>query len=62
MSLNSSRSRIVESNRAKFRMGEQEVADRRKFVAETKDTVAKMKAEIDNSSTRSKIERDQRAV
>ncbi len=52
----------MEGNRAKFRMNEQEVADRRKFVTDTRATVAQMKKDIDNPVTRAKVERDQRSV
>jgi hypothetical protein len=43
-------------------MNEQEVADRRKFVTDTRTTVAQMKKDIDNPVTRAKVERDQRSV
>jgi hypothetical protein len=52
----------VEGNRAKFRMNEQEVVERRKFVTDTRETLAQMKQNIDNPVTRAKVERDQRAV
>jgi syntaxin 6 len=42
-------------------MNEQEVADRRKFVTDTRATVAQMKKDIDNPVTRAKVERDQRS-
>ncbi|ELR16756.1 syntaxin 6, putative [Acanthamoeba castellanii str. Neff] len=52
---------LKRGNRAKFRMNEQEVADRRKFVTDTRATVAQMKKDIDNPVTRAKVERDQRS-
>jgi syntaxin 6 len=52
---------IVESNRQRFKLDQAEVENRKKFITETKSTIKKMKDDLNNVSTKGKMDNDQRA-
>lgn len=51
---------IVESNRQKFRLEQVEVDSRKKFISETQYIIKKMKEELNNATTKGKLDNDQR--
>lgn len=53
---------IVESNRQKFRLEQAEVDSRKKFISETQYIIKKMKEELNNATTKGKLDNDQRDV
>jgi hypothetical protein len=55
-------SRIVESNKVKFRLEEGEVEKRRGFVTETKRKIQDIKDDLTSAKTKGKMEKDSREV
>eukprot|EP01113_Clastostelium_recurvatum_P004739 TRINITY_DN1208_c0_g1_i2.p1 TRINITY_DN1208_c0_g1~~TRINITY_DN1208_c0_g1_i2.p1 ORF type:complete len:251 (-),score=44.44 TRINITY_DN1208_c0_g1_i2:72-824(-) len=51
---------IVESNRQKFKLEQQEVENRKKFINDTKSTIKRMKEDLQAASTKGKQEHDKR--
>jgi len=51
---------IVESNRQKFRLEQAEVDSRKKFISETQYIIKKMKEELNNATTKGKLDNDSR--
>eukprot|EP01112_Ceratiomyxa_fruticulosa_P004371 TRINITY_DN1491_c0_g2_i1.p1 TRINITY_DN1491_c0_g2~~TRINITY_DN1491_c0_g2_i1.p1 ORF type:complete len:252 (+),score=39.78 TRINITY_DN1491_c0_g2_i1:468-1223(+) len=51
---------IVESNRQKFKLEQQEVENRKKFISDTKTVIKRMKDDLQAASTRGKVEHDKR--
>jgi len=51
---------IVESNRHKFKLEQQEVESRKKFISDTKATIKRMKDDLQAASTKGKQEHDKR--
>jgi len=51
---------IVESNRQKFRLEQAEVDSRKKFISETQYIIKKMKEELNNATTKGKLDNDNR--
>jgi len=53
---------IVEGNRQRFKLDIGEVESRKAFITETKATIKKMKDDLNNVTTKGKIENDNRSV
>jgi len=51
---------IVESNRQRFKLDQAEVESRKKFITETKGSIKKMKDDLQNATTKGKMEHDNR--
>jgi len=51
---------IVEGNRQRFKLEASEVESRKAFITETKSTIKKMKDDLNNATTKGKLENDAR--
>jgi len=51
---------IVESNRQKFKLEQQEVESRKKFITDTKSTIKRMKDDLQAATTKGKQDNDKR--
>lgn len=50
----------VEDNRSKYNIASDEIADRRRFVSDTRNAVATIKRDVNADSVRARLERDER--